>query len=215
MNGRCGLLFAVLALWLGNASAALMIAVDMDPGTAGIQSSRSVSLGSTFGIEVLLDTDGQDVWAFEFDLYPGNVAGLAVRATSIAVSPVFGSGAGETDITVETLDKGAGQASAAASALLGSPVNGTGLVLAELDFLAATTGTIAIQLLNYFVYDFGGDPFGSVDAMHGSATVSDVPVPPSALILLPGVLVLGLRRRGAAGRPPAVRSLSGPGTGRL
>lgn len=174
----CGL------LWSTGAAAGPVIAVDMDPATAGVQSALSIAAGQSFAIDVVLDTDGALLSGFELSLTPGALTGLPIIATQILAYPVFGSDNDDTDVDVLTLDDGgAGVAAAALVQNLGDPANGDALPLIRITYSALLAGVQILDLFDVLLVDPDGLElqFTSSD---GLVTVT-APVPlPSALALL-------------------------------
>ena len=203
---RTRLLFGVLALFgVAPAFALPNVAVDLDPGTAGIQDLISIQVGDTIAIEVLLDTDGSQVSSFEFDIAPGGVAGFAVTATSITVNELFGTGDTlgfpNTEIDEQTLDNGNGEAAGAATqGVFGSLAVGSGLLLATLEFEGLFAGLVDIDLNDVRLFDAVGSQILPITIADGQISVtspSGVPVPGTGLLLT--LALFGLRAVGRGG----------------
>lgn len=203
-------------LWSLHAPADPIVALDLDVDMSGIQSSRSIAAGQSFALDVLLDTDGSEVWGFSFDLFPGGIAGLPITATGISVSPVFGAGVDifgdpNTDISEQTLDNGSGEAAATAVAgLFGNPADGAGIRLARLTYATVTAGLIDLLLNNVSLSDeFGvGYPFSTRNGAVEVAAAPVVPAPPGLALIAAGLGLLagvraGVRGGVRAGRGPA------------
>lgn len=199
MKLSCWVLGVVSALLWATAEATPVVAVDLDPGTAGIQSSLSVEEGEGFVVEIVMDTDGNEVGNFEFDLAPGSVAGFPVVAVGIDVNELFGSGFLETLIGEETLDNGFGDAAGKAGSVLGTPANGSGLLLATLTYRASAPGTAHLDLNDVFLFDALGGALSPVVDVDGQVTVTPqsvgVPVPGVLWLLVSGLMILKRMRR--------------------
>lgn len=145
---RVGGLMLALLLLIGvpTASAIPIISIDLDPGTLGIQSTRSVTLGSSFTIDVVFTGDGiAAIDTFLFDTV-FNDLGAILGLTGGTGSPTAGSIAGTCPVLcVDALTFGAvvpGSALTTFPALLPPPFTvGSGLVgIASPGFLSPFTG---------------------------------------------------------------------------
>jgi hypothetical protein len=199
---RLKTLIAALAVCTAPAVlAAPVFSVDLDPGQAGIQDSRSVVAGTGFAIQVLLDTDGETISSFGLSLTPGDSVGWPIRATGIAVAPVFGADTDETVVTDQAIDDGTGKALASAYALIGMPVTGGAILLVTLDYLALSDGVIGVDLGDLSLLDGGGIPIAGLTAVNGLVTViAAAPVPGPLALILPALLGLTVGRRRATAR---------------
>jgi hypothetical protein len=188
------LLPALLALAATPALGAPMLALDMDRSAPGIQSDLTVTLDQVFDVDVLLDTDGESVGGFEFELFPGAIPGLAATATNIVVHPIFG----DTDAS-SSLDAGGAARAEALLGLFGSPVSGTGLRLATLSYQALALGDLDLELQSIALFDaLTFAPIIPVGAENGRVrVVGTTPILASPMLVAVGLVstVATLRRR--------------------
>jgi hypothetical protein len=183
-----GTLLAVLAAPL---AAAPILSIDMDPAAPGIQSTLKVFRGSDFTIDVVLDTDGESLNYIGFDLFPTGGSTGPLTATELRVNEgLFGSGISQTEVFLSTLDNGAGEIGVAVGmSLLGIPINGGGLFISSIDFVASTPGRFLLDLNDVVLRDFLGE-VASEPPTDGSVDVLSVPVPAVAILLAAGFPLL-------------------------
>lgn len=178
---------AVLVLFVGlcwttpQAWAVPTVSVDVDPGTAGVQSSGSVSLSSSFSIDVFISgVDPNGLNAFELDLSfdPTIVTATSVVDGGFLAAPVFEVQNSIGAMTVMFAEVTLG---------LGSAV-GSG-VLATIAFDTVGVGTSALDLSNVVLSAPFGIPIQTAAVNDGSVDVAAAAVPEPHRVLL---LVLGL-----------------------
>lgn len=194
-----GKLLALLVLFGtgGPTAAGPILSVDMDPVAPGVQTTLDVGLNSSFTIELMLNTDGQDILGVSFDLLPGTGSSGPMAATALRMNDaLFGSGMFQTSILEAVLDDGSGQVSGSvARGLFGVPVNASALVVAAIDFTALEIGSFLMDLNNVHLSGAVGPDAPGI----GAVTVSSVPAPGGVLLLLSGLGVwLGGGRRRCA-----------------
>jgi len=195
-------LIGALGCWAAESTAIPVLSIDMDPVAAGIQGTLTVEQGATFQIDVVLDTDGNDVAGFELDISPGGVNGFPAMATGIDVLPVFGTGDTlgfpNTVVDEQTLDNGSGEAAVAASqGVFGTPANGASLRLATLDYEAIAVGSLDMDINDFRLTDSVGGLL-TASVFDGAVDItSAVPAPAAAMLIATGLLSLRWRPRSA------------------
>jgi len=188
-------LLAVLvtaAFLAGQAGAALVVAVDVDPATAGVQSSRDVGLSGTFEVDVIvLGIEAPNsLNAFEFDLLfdPTFVEAVSIMDGGFLLDDVF-----EVQSTI-----GASSVEFAEVTLGAMGASGGG-VLATIVFAPVSLGTSTLDLGVVIL----SAPLGleiATDSID-DATVSVVPEPTTALLVAVGLGCLAARGRLPEPRP--------------
>ena len=172
---------AIAILSSTRAEAIPMLAVDVDPGTPGVQSFAQISLGGTLQIDLVI----QDVEAaaplnaFELDVVfdPTGLAGVGVSLGTFLTAPTL---AIEETATASSLLLAATTIGSAAAS--GNGILGTG----EIDTLAI--GTFLIDLDNVILAQPFGVPIGSFDL--SGASVQVVPEPSTILLVAFGLAIL-------------------------
>ena len=148
-----GGLIAALLLLLGAlpATAVPTISIDLDPGTAGIQSTRSVTSGSSFMIDVVFTGDGATLFdTFAFDAV-FNDLGAILGLTGGTGSPTAGGIAATAPILA--LD-----AFSAAAVVSGSALTPSGVPFpVPVGFTGQSDGVGILSI----VLPFGGGPIGA------------------------------------------------------
>jgi len=206
------------------AAAVPMLSIDADPGVAGIQAVRSVPLGSSFEVAVLLNFDGQSLDTLTAGLSFNNTGGTVLGALSTAAGDLAGlNGGGTTFDTASVTPVLPGdallpltpQAAAVGFAddtglfsvfdIVGwAPAPGSVSAL-TFSFVANAAGISSLQLNNVVDPSFVailGDPL-PVELSGARITITDpnqVPEPaPLALAMVGLASAAGMRRRRADG----------------
>lgn len=181
-----------------------MLSIDVDPGAAGIQSARTVSVGSLFTIDVRID-GVTGLFAYDIDVSHDSAV---LTATGAPEGPFLASG-GATFF----------------DATPGTPVNAVGVLLgfvpgvsgsAVLYSIQYTTLAVGVSSLDFTFMDLLDDEFETiVPTLAGGriSVVEQVPLPSTLLALAAGFAALapvGRRRRGSGGAPnPQLPALDG------
>jgi general secretion pathway protein D len=177
----------IRASWIvGLAASAAIIwtvpAWSTDPSISVVPSSSSVSLATSFAVDVLI-SGASDLYGFQFDLtFNPNV----LQASSVTEGS-FLSGGGSTFFVPGTIDNAGGNIFATADTLL-SPVpgvNGSG-TLAIFDFISVGSGNSPLDLANVIALD------STLDTITVSTSGASVSVPAVAVPEPGGALILGL-----------------------
>ncbi len=166
----------VFALLSASADAAPLVSVDVDPDTDGVQSARTVALGSLVEIEILIsDVEvAEPLHAFELDLVfdPAIVLSLSVADGGFLASP---------SVVVES-DIGPPDVNYALTRLGTAGVAGAGrLVSIELE--ANAIGTTPLELSMVLLSAPDGMPITGFSLANGSLTVVPEPAPGALLLL--------------------------------
>ena len=186
---------AVLLVGAAPALALPVVSVDMDPGTAGIQSSLDITLGNPFSVDIVV-TDVVNLQGFELDVVFDASVLTATGATvgDFLSAPVFTVQNSVGVMTVEV----------AALTLGVTGTSGSG-VLATIGFDTAGTGTSTLDLTNVILAaPFGIEIFpeaiedGSVTVREGGDMGGAIPEPTGAVTFLLSLVVYGTARRGRA-----------------
>lgn len=183
---RVGLLAAALAL-PAPASALPSLAIDLDPGTPGIETSAELAQGSP--ITVAITISGVDLAAplnaFELDL---DIDPLILAATAVVVGSFL---AAPADVAEEDLT---GSDVNVLYFTLGPAASSGAGVLALVTLLGQNLGTSALSLSDVILSaPFGVEiPAGAL----GAASIRVVPEPASALLALGGLVGLAFAGRG-------------------
>lgn len=170
-----------------NSAQAGSISVDTNPGGV-IDPSRSVSIGSFFDVNILVD-NVSDFAGFQFEL---GFDPLVLAANGIVSGDIFGADTVSIDSSFN-----ADPISFSETTLALSGLNITvPTILATIHFQAIGAGTASIlDLKNSLLLDSLGDPIASVtenDGLITSSQASVKPVPEASLVLLLSLALLSL-----------------------
>jgi hypothetical protein len=196
------LLFALLSR---SAQALPLVSVDVDPDAPGVQSTRTLTLGSLVSIEILVsDVEAsQPLHAFELDL-------AFDSAIALAISVASGGFLGSPSVVVES-DFAAPDVSFAQTRLGTSGVSGAGRIVV-IGFEAAGLGTTLLSLSNVLLSAPDGVPIPDLALADASLTVVPEPAP-ALLLLLTAVLACcfrGLAPLRARASPPLLGAVACP-----
>lgn len=166
---------------------AIVISVDLDPGTAGVQSDLTVAPGNSFFVDIFVSgvPVATPLNAFEFDLDFNSsvVSAVSVVSGGFLLAPVIVS---ENNVAPPDVNF-------AAATLLPAGASGDG-VLAQVAFNAAAGGMSALTLNDVNLSRPFGIPITGFTLSNGSITV--VSEPATLLLFGAGLLALvGVRRR--------------------
>ena len=179
-----GLAGVACLLAAGPARALPVLAVDMDPGSPGIQATRSVALGSTVTIDLVAQdfTAIEPLQAFELDLdfAPAVLSASAMSVVGFLVTPVF-----EVERTI-----GVASVALAAATLGPSGASGTG-VLVSITFEAFGPGTSPLDLRDVLLSAPFGEP---IDALVSDGSITVVPEPSALVLVCAGLIGMHARR---------------------
>ena len=196
MRRAAGILIAtILAMSGGEAAAVPVLAIDTDPGTDGIQSERTVTLGSALSIDVLVfDVDAADpLNAFEFEV---DLDALVATATGVVDGGFLG---GPVFPLQEIVTPGSVFFSGVTLGPTG--VAGAG-ILARIDLSAVGLGTTSLVLDRVILSAPGGREILAPGLQNGVlnvvAPVSPIPEPGAGLAFALGLGALALGLRAAA-----------------
>jgi len=187
-------LTAALICASSSAFGAPLIAVDVDPGTPGIQTDLVVSVGQAFSADVVIS--GVDVAdplnAFELDLGfdPSVLQATSAIDGDFLLDPVFNLEA--------QLDNSVGEISFSSVTLLPLGASGEG-VLATLGFVALASGISILDLNDLLLSAPFGEPIEIGEVSGGNVSVmpeASAPEPNALVIFALGLalLVLAVRR---------------------
>ena len=190
-NLSLGLILAALLL-AAPSLAAPIVSLDLDPGTSGVQSDVSLTLGAPLLVDVVIEgADAPGLQGFELDvLFDASVVtAVSVVDGGFLLDPVF----------VIQNDIGVFRIEFAEITLLPFGATGSG-VLATLAFNTTGLGTSDLDLTNLKM----SAPFGVAilpDAVNdGIVTVTNdsvsppIPEPSGALTFIAGLAIFGLAR---------------------
>ena len=185
------LVAAVFILFQPLRAEALVISVDLDPGTAGVQSALTVAPGDPFFVDVFISgvPAATPLNAFEFDLdfNPSVVSAVSVGIGGFLLAPAIVS---ESNVAPPDVNF-------AAATLLPAGASGDG-VLAQVAFNAVADGISALTLNDVNLSRPFGVPLTGFTLSNGSVTVASVSVSEPATLLLFGAglfALVGVRRR--------------------
>lgn len=185
--------------WSQSSVAAPIVSVDMDPTTAGIQSSLTVQQGSSFSVDIFISGVEATAPLNGFELMLTDSAGLAT-AQNRTLGPFLPAPPAAILPPIEL------PFSPGSDVLIGG--NAIGLVggigsgvLATVDFIANSAGTTSLALSSVQLTAVLGLPILGATAEDGSLTIesgpSQLPAPPALALLLLGGLAtwVAARRR--------------------
>ncbi|MDJ0785389.1 MAG: hypothetical protein QNK05_01195 [Myxococcota bacterium] len=193
---RSSFLCALAAFFLLGASVASavpLVSVDLDPATAGVQSSRDIGVGETVDVAITISgvEPGAPLNAFELDLlFDPSVAGATLAAGGGFLVPPTSQV--ELDLTAPDVNYAETTIGAAAA-------SGAG-VLVTVSFQGVAPGATALTLANVLLAAPFGQPISPVDLASGSLRViASAPEPGFAAGLLLPLLsgIANARRRSA------------------
>ena len=185
--------------WSQSSVAAPIVSVDMDPTTAGIQSSLTVQQGSSFSVDIFISGVEPTASLNGFQLMLTDSLGLATAqsrtlgdflpAPPLALLPPvelpFSPG---SDVLIGGTSIG----------FVGGIGSG---ILATVDFIANTAGATSLALSNVLLTSTLGTPILGVQTANGALTIESGPsqlsAPPALALLLLGGLAtwVAARRR--------------------
>jgi hypothetical protein len=179
------LIAMLVSVYINNAQAA-SLSVDMVPGP-GIDSSRIVSLGSAFDVDILIN-DVTDFAGFEFDL---GFDPLILAASSIDSGNIFGADTFPLSGLINADSISFAETTLALPPGLDISVP---TLLATIHFNAIGSGTSNLDLRNTILSDSAGEPITPITENDGQLTaqapVTTAPEPSSVLLLCLGLLSL-------------------------
>ena len=192
---------AVATLVAPNALALPVLSVDLDTSTAGIQNTRTIEVGETIDVDILIaGVESPGLNGFQFDaVYDGtNLANSSTALGDILPSPSFALSGAPTTTGVLI----------AGGSFSGSGAVGDGL-LARITLQALANGTYGVDLGNVVLSAPFGVPIAYESLDGGRLTVapaSAVPEPGAALLFAAGLATAAAtRQRMYRGRSQAVR----------
>ena len=169
----------------GIAAATPILSIDADPGQPGIQSTRSVAVGSSFDVLVWIEEveAAHPLHAFELVLSHG----AASNVSSVTLGAFLGAGA--------LLLPGAsvpGGVEIAATRIGPGGSSGAG-ALAIVHMTALALGSASLDPLSVLLSEPFGVPLAATSLQ--GATIQVVPEAGTAALLLAGLLAIATRRR--------------------
>lgn len=193
---RSLLALSTLALGISTAHALPVVSVDVDPGTPGVQSALSITSGSGFTVDIVIEgvEPAAPLNGFEFDLFfdPGVLAATSIVEGDFLLDPVF-----VAPFPGTVIDNSTGLAAMAAVTLAPIGDFGDG-VLASISFDTLALGASALDLENVLLsapfgvpISFGGSQDGSVNIVPAAAA----PEPLVPVLLGGGLLALAIQGR--------------------
>jgi len=175
----------IVGLWaLGATAEAVMVSLDVDPSTAGIQNAISVPFGPSVTVDVVVDAV-TDLNAFQFNL---GYIGAILNATTITSGMFLSAGIPiGVDLGPPLLKYGEFQFSDAAS-------SGTDVVLASIIFDTVGLGTSTLTLP--VVKLSGPHAFEILNGSGTGGSITVVPIPGAALLFGTGLIgLIAIARR--------------------
>ncbi len=195
------LLFALASLALAPASHAALLALDLDPGTIGIQNTIVAAPGQTFAAELIFfpDAAGVSRWKFSVNFDTTELSLLGNPASTTATPPA-GFFGGSIDLVDTSLGRVWGYFAQAITPGSG-PTSGS-IPIGTIHFTVTTPLTDGFADLTPGFFNPGID--GALDNLGNLLTptfqpayVNVVPEPASAALLSLGALLLAVRRHPA------------------
>jgi len=168
------------------AQAAPLIALDLDPGTGGIQTTISVLTGTQFTIDVVVTgvDPGNPVNGFTFDLF--------YNTSVLGADAVVDGGFLLPTVFVSEMNLAAPDVNFTETTLGPSGASGDG-VLARVTFTAAAAGFSQLSLNDLAISNPSGQSIALAGFSGGGVTVT--PEPGTVLLLAMGLLTLAVHSR--------------------
>ncbi len=163
-----------------------VLSLDLDPSTAGIQSSLELAVGATFAVDLVLsDLAGEQVQAYQ-----------AALGFDASILEALGAGDGgllpPTVVELEeSVELGGIRFAVVSTDPAGTSSNG---VLASFELRAIGEGTTSLELADALLVAPFGIPLPIADVRGGTVTAV-VPEPGAVMLFAAGFLVFGVRRR--------------------
>lgn len=178
----------LIALWVALSSravAAPLLAIDLDPATAGVQSSATIAVGSSVSLEIVISgvESAEPLNAFQLELAQDETVATALEATlgSFLLSP---------EVLLHSVDPG--RVGLAAVTLGPGAVFGGG-TLAAVTLEGSAVGTTGVTLENVLLSQPFGVPIDGFTLQDALLTV--VPEPATGSLALSGLVLLVVGRR--------------------
>ncbi|MDJ0847587.1 MAG: cohesin domain-containing protein [Myxococcota bacterium] len=198
------LLVLLAALLLpASASAVPMVSMDTDPDASGVQASSTVLLGSTFEVDAVVDVDADELSGFQIMIGydPAVLGALDVVDGGFLLEPVFEVVKDVGALRVSFAEVTIGSTGATGSGVLATlSFEALGLGTSPLDIIESGDPTETVILSAPFGVPLCGVP-GQVACDVGDGSITVVPEPRAAMLLMLGVVSLALRQPGRRARP--------------